>query len=165
MKFTQYEPQIVAEAFEEISMEGWGTSAFPFLTYDKSEKNIKRLMDDKKIRKYLKQQATEIFNKAKKDPEYANCKIEEDDGNTHFYETKNKKNFFTEWLNDSKNHMFWFAIDNKHFLVYGDTDHIEKVEYSFISTNKETGRTKRILARVPAPTSKDLIEMGYREED
>ena len=83
----------------------------------------------------------------------------------HFYTTKNTKGFFTEWLNDSKNHMFWFKVEDKCFLVYGDTDHIEKVEYSFIAINKETERVKRVLTRIPAPTSEDLVALGYKEED
>lgn len=165
MKFTQYEPQIVAEAFEEIATEGWGTAFFKLATAYHSQKNVEKLMKEDKIRKYLKQQATEIFNKAKKDPEYANCTLKEDDGRIHFFETKNKKGFFTEWLNSAKNHLMWFTVDDKYFLVYGDTDHIEKVEYSFLCTNKETDRSKRVLTRIPTPTSKDLNEMGYREED
>lgn len=167
MKFTQYEPQIVAEAFEEIAMEGWAKTLpiIGIFTYDGSKKTVERLMNDNKIRKYIKAQAASILSKAKKDPEYANCTITEDDGEPHWYTTKNKKGFLTEWLNSAKNHMFWFKIDDKYFFVYADTDHIEKVEYAFLATNKETERVKRVLTRIPTPTSKDLNEMGYREED
>lgn len=165
MKFTQYEPQIVSEAFEELAMEGWGTAMCKIATLYHSQKNVVKMMKEDKIRKYLKQQATEIFRKAKKDPEYVNCTLEEDDGGIHLFVSKNKKGFFTEWLNTEKNHLLWFTIDDKHFLVYGDTDHIEKVEYTFLSTNKETGKVRRVFNRLPAPTSSELIELGYKEED
>ena len=66
-------------------MEGWATVFFRLATFHRSKENIVKLMEEDKIRNYLKKQADEIFNKAKKDPEYANCKLREDDADFEIF--------------------------------------------------------------------------------
>ena len=129
----------------------------------KSEQAMKKILDNPKIKKYIKDECDKAFKavKAKHGSKFTistdvkNNDISVDDVTT------NGKRKYNDYM---KNQIFNTKINGYFLEVYADTDHVDGMNVIFKLTDKSTKKWHYARHAIPSPTREDIKTMGFREE-
>ena len=147
--------------------EGWGT-VVAWMVFNwpggaaamiLSEANINKMLHSKPIVKYIVQTCDQLYKQEKKT--YPDLQIDLPGGIKNCIKTVMARRKEYSFLNILKNTPVGYSVNGYNLLVFGDTDHLEKIVVTFYSKNKD----KFVARALPAPTKKELKALGYREED
>ena len=160
-KYFKHSPNV------EPVTEGWGSVAAWFFfnwvgylgAFIFSEANVRKLMHEKSIQKYIADESKKIFNKEQKAHKDLQKKLPK--GIKAAIKEMMARRTEYSFLNAIKNFPFGYELMGWNILVWGDTDHIEKVVLTLYSPSED----RYICRALPAPTKNDLKRLGFREED
>ena len=150
------------EVYEPIE-EGWGKIASflvpiigPLTHAYISYRQCKKIMADPKIKKYVLAQCDKIYKEVKKQGYSNKCEMSKVNASRGKAMTTGLT--FSNYL---FNNLIDFEQYGQYWIAYvGDTNHVEKIAVFFMNKDE-----KFITRTVPAPTAKDLQDLGFRKED
>lgn len=147
--------------------EGWGSvMAWMFFNLPGgvaanilSKENINKMLHNKQIVEYISKTCKQIFAKEKK--VYPDLTTKLPGGIKGALKSMMARRKEYSFLNMLKNTPVGYSVGGYDLLVFGDTDHLEKIVVTFYSKSED----KFVARALPAPTKKELKALGYREED
>ena len=140
-----------------------------------SEANVKKILSNPKMKKYIESECDKIFSELKKRYSGKNYiltnKVSEYDFEEQIADNITEKSEVSSKRvkrNPSKgmkNFVFNTVIGKYRIGLYADTDHVDGMDVFFTLTNKNVDSVPRLVFyQIPSPTREDIKAMGFRKE-